>query len=162
MSYRDRFQPSVSICAGADVLQQWAAMLTGFLAGIMYICARFIEINLKIDDPADVVPVHFASGLLGVLTRPLFGYPNGIIHDHSVASAKAFTYNLLGAVVIVCWCSVSSFLVFIALKTCKILRVSAEDEIQGLDSHYQAKVAVLDDSGCQMSRNEVYIITERL
>ncbi|XP_046390606.1 putative ammonium transporter 1 [Ischnura elegans] len=129
----------VSLCAGADVLSQWASLCTGLIAGLVYLTSKYIVLNMKVDDPTDVASVHLGGGLWGVLARPLFTIPYHIIFNHDISKAKELLYNLTGAITITLWSTCISFLVFTLLKKGKLLRVTAEHEILGLDSSYEMK-----------------------
>ena len=52
----------VSACAGCDAYYPWAAAAVGCIAGVFYLAASMLLVKLKIDDPLDAAPVHFAAG----------------------------------------------------------------------------------------------------
>lgn len=67
----------VSITAGCGGVTQWAALIIGFLGGIIYILASKLLIKLKIDDPLDASPVHGFCGAWGVLALGFFDTESG-------------------------------------------------------------------------------------
>jgi Amt family ammonium transporter len=66
---------SSSICA---YVPAYAALVTGILSGAVYVGASKLLLKLKVDDPLDVVPVHFVSGVLSLLMAGLFATPYGL------------------------------------------------------------------------------------
>src|SRR5664280_2789569 len=63
----------VAITAPCAFVSSWAAVLIGFLAGIIVVySALFFEHKMKIDDPVGAISVHGVCGAFGVLTLGLF------------------------------------------------------------------------------------------
>ena len=62
----------VSICAGANVMNQWGAACTGAVAGVVFHAVSKLVARFHVDDPLDTVGVHFAAGIWGALAQPLF------------------------------------------------------------------------------------------
>ena len=114
------------------------ALLIGLLAGLIcFYATQMIKGFFKIDDSLDVFPVHGVGGILGILMLAFIGKPDGFLgagaagFDPSVFDQ--FIIQLQGVVVICVWTLVFSW---IALKITSLiadLRVSDEDEHEGLD-----------------------------
>jgi len=136
----------VALCAGCDDLYPWAAIIIGAVAGLSLIMWHAIMLKLKIDDPLDAVAVHLGGGLTGILLTPIFATNGklgvgGIIYGGHELAFKSFAWNLCGAVVIMAWVAVTSFLLFGTLKLLKFLRVSELVEIAGLDGFHHGEDA---------------------
>ena len=114
------------------------ALLIGLLAGLIcFYATPMIKGFFKIDDSLDVFPVHGVGGILGILMLAFIGKPDGFLgagaagFDPSVFDQ--FIIQLQGVVVICVWTLVFSW---IALKITSLiadLRVSDENEHEGLD-----------------------------
>ena len=114
------------------------ALLIGLLAGLIcFFATQMIKGFFKIDDSLDVFPVHGVGGILGILMLAFIGKPDGFLgagaagFDPSVFDQ--FMIQLQGVVVICIWTLVFSW---IALKITSLiadLRVSDDNEHEGLD-----------------------------
>ena len=127
----------VSITAGCSVVQPWAALIIGATGGLIYFGSSTIVLyKLKIDDPLDAFSVHGSCGIWGVIAASLFCDPK-----YSYAKGGGLFYgdtNLIvtSLVFILCniaWTGGLSILLFKTLKQLRILRISNEHELQGLD-----------------------------
>ena len=130
----------VSLCAGCNLYEPWAALIVGAMGGVGFIAAHFAMLRLRLDDPLDAVAVHGAGGLVGVLAVPWFMVAylevgeRGILWDgHLSHPWLVLGYNLAGALVIILWSCFWSALLFGSLYFLKMLRVSPEDELTGMD-----------------------------
>jgi Amt family ammonium transporter len=122
-------------CANVDAL---GATIIGAVAGILVVVAvEFIDIKLHVDDPVGAVAVHGINGLWGTLAVGLFATDTA-----PGMSAKGLFYGggfaqlgvqALGVGAILLWTIVTMTGVFFLIKKTNGLRVSAEEEIQGLD-----------------------------
>jgi len=135
----------VSITAGCPVMEPWAAFLTGLIAAPVYYGSSKMLLKLRIDDPLDASPVHFFCGIWGVLAVGLFAdeeFTKQAYYDTKHWGAlmggggKQLGNQIVGILAITAWVSSTSGLTFFALKMAKMLRVSAEDENEGLDSSH--------------------------
>ncbi len=112
----------VAICAGVGSMDVVPAIITGFVAGLIVVPAvLLIERVLKVDDPVGAVSVHAVSGLVGLIAVGIF------VDEASIGT------QLLGAGAIIVFVGITSGILFGILKAVGILRVSAEQEIEGLD-----------------------------
>ena len=148
----------VAITAGTSVVQPWAAVIIGFIGGLVYILFSKLLIKLKIDDAVDAVPVHFANGMWGVLAVGFFSDPDvaKYAYEHGV-DLKGIFYggngNLLACQAccilwIIGWVGVLMTPFFLILKVCGLFRVDALEEEVGLDiSHHRG--AAYDMSGAK-------------
>ena len=127
-------------CAFVDI---WAAVVIGIISGV-WVCIATVQLDkLKIDDPVGAIPVHMGNGLWGVLAVGIFanGNPdtagwNGVATPVTGLLYGGYTQILaqitevLAIVVVV---GGLSYLFFKVLAAFKVLRVSPEVELQGLD-----------------------------
>jgi Amt family ammonium transporter len=100
-----------------------ASVAVGAVAGVLVVFAIIALDKIKIDDPVGAISVHGVCGLFGVLVVP-------------VSNADAtFGAQLLGAVTIFAWVFGSSLVVWGILKATMGIRVSEEEELDGMDMH---------------------------
>ncbi|XP_070551457.1 putative ammonium transporter 1 isoform X1 [Ptychodera flava] len=124
----------VAICAGCCCVHPWGACAIGVIAGFTYIFWSWVILKVGIDDPLDAVAVHLGGGLWGVISVPILAIDSGIVFRISDAEAwQAFGWNLAGAGAIAAWSGILSLILFGLMHCLKILRVSRELEIKGLD-----------------------------
>jgi Amt family ammonium transporter len=97
------------------------ATLIGAVGGVLVVFSIVTLDKLKIDDPVGAISVHGIVGIWGLLAVPI---TNG---DATI------TAQLIGAVTIFLWVFVTSFIVWAILKAAMGIRVSEEDEYEGVD-----------------------------
>jgi len=106
----------------------------GLLAGVVcYFATQYIKRVLIIDDSLDVFPVHGVGGILGTLLTAVFAAESmgGLGLEGSIGSQ--FVTQLIGVVATVVWCGVISFILLKMLDATIGLRVSEDEETEGLD-----------------------------
>ncbi len=114
----------VGITAGADVINPKAAILVGLLAGILVVFSVVFFDKIKVDDPVGAISVHLTCGIWGTLAVGIFSKNP----DHGLGS------QLLGVLAIGAFVLVASAILWIILKLTMGLRVSEEEETNGLDT----------------------------
>ncbi len=97
------------------------ATLFGAIAGALVVAAIVTLDRLKIDDPVGAISVHGVVGLFGLLIVPI---TNG---------DSSFSGQIIGALTIFVWVFVTSLVVWFVLKAVLGLRVSEEEEYEGVD-----------------------------
>lgn len=114
----------VGITAGPDVPVWWSALLiVGVPAGVLvYFSVLFFD-KLKIDDPVGAISVHGVCGIYGTLA---VGFSGGFV-------ASQFMSQVVGAVSGVLFAFITATIFFLIVKALFGLRVSEEEEIEGLD-----------------------------
>ena len=121
----------VGITAGCANVDALGATIIGLVDGILVVIAvEFIDQKLKIDDPVGAVAVHGCNGLWGTVAVGLFDYNNGVFYG---GEFHQLGVQVLGVVCIAAYTAVAMTIVFTILKHTIGLRVSAEEEIMGLD-----------------------------
>ncbi|NHF57908.1 ammonium transporter [Flavobacteriaceae bacterium TP-CH-4] len=116
----------VGITAGADLMSPNEAVVIGFIAGLIIVGGVALIDRLKLDDPVGAVTVHLICGIWGTLAVGIFG---------DKAGAGQFLTQLYGVLIIGAFCVISAGIILGALKAIMGLRVSKEEEVEGLDIH---------------------------
>ena len=121
----------VAITAGADQVQTGGAVCIGLIAGFAVVFSiEFVDLKLKIDDPAGAISVHGVCGALGTILTGVFSTSSGLLYT---GSFRFLGVQILGVAVTFCWVAVAMLLIFGILKHTIGLRVSEAEEIAGLD-----------------------------
>ncbi len=113
----------VAITADPLSPSPFAALLIGALSGTLVVFSIVGFDKIKIDDPVGAISVHGTCGLLGLMLVPLTN------------ADASFSAQLLGAAVIFAWVFGVSICVWAALKYTLGIRVSEEEELEGMDLH---------------------------
>ena len=122
----------VGITASADVVGVLDAFLIGAVSGILIVLSvAFLE-KKKLDDPVGAVSVHLTCGIWGTLAVGLFG---------SLAGWEQLLSQLIGISAVGIFATLTSFGIFFVLKKSGELRVSEQEEIEGLDVHEHGTAA---------------------
>lgn len=111
----------VSITAGPDVGSNMMAVLIGAVGGVLVVFSIIALDKMKIDDPVGAISVHGTCGIWGVLAVLLW------------SPDATFMGQIVGLIGIFAWVFVASLIVWGILKAVMGIRVSEEDETQGLD-----------------------------
>jgi len=116
----------VAITAGPDTPSALQATIFGALGGVLVVFSITTLDKLKIDDPVGAISVHGVVGLLGLLLVPI---TNPLTDD----GGASFSGQIIGALTIFGWVFVASFIAFFVIKMILGLRVSEEEEFEGVD-----------------------------
>lgn len=114
----------VGITAGADSIHPQMAIVVGLIAGVLVVFSVLFFDKIKIDDPVGAVSVHLVCGIWGTLAVGLFS----MNEEHTLLA------QLIGIAAIGLFTLVSSSVLWLAAKYTIGLRVSAEEEREGLDT----------------------------
>ncbi|OGT84163.1 MAG: ammonia channel protein [Gammaproteobacteria bacterium RIFCSPLOWO2_12_FULL_52_10] len=110
------------------------ALVIGTTAGIVcYFATQYVKRTLKIDDSLDVFTVHGAGGIMGLLMTAIFAAESMGGMGLSVSIGSQFVTQLVGVIATIVWCGAISYILLKALDAIIGLRVSAEEETEGLD-----------------------------
>lgn len=121
----------VAITAGCYNLSPAFSALTGLIGGILVVFSCLMLDKLKIDDPVGAVSVHGVCGAWGTIAVGLFIAEGGLI----AGETSQLISQIIGVGVAFAWSFGVSFIIFNVIKFTMGLRVSAEEEMQGLDIH---------------------------
>lgn len=122
----------VSITAGAANLSILGAISAGFIGGIILVEAvRFVEHKLRVDDPVGAVAVHGVAGIWGTLAVGLFDVTGGGLFYGG--GATLLGVQGLGVAAVITWTASTVAIATLVIKAFIPLRVTSEEEIEGLD-----------------------------
>lgn len=123
----------VGVTAGCAAVSPAGALMIGLICGIVVVFSiEFIDKKLKIDDPVGAISVHGVCGALGTILVGLFATDGGLFYG---GGFDKLIVQLTGVGAIVAWALATSFIVLFILKKTMGLRVTKEEEIDGLDIH---------------------------
>ncbi|UZE95953.1 ammonium transporter [Alkalimarinus alittae] len=111
----------VSITAGPDTPTALSATVIGAIGGILVVFSIITLDKLKIDDPVGAISVHGVAGLFGVMVVPFTN------------EGTSFAAQAIGAATIFVWVFGASLIVWAILKAVIGIRVSEEEEYEGVD-----------------------------
>ncbi|MEW6314392.1 MAG: ammonium transporter [Pseudomonadota bacterium] len=119
----------VAVCAGSDLMHPLGALVTGAVAGALFVyCFTLTQNRWKIDDVLGVWPLHGLCGTWGGIAAGIFGAKAlGGLGGVSFLAQGAGT--LLGVII----ASAGGFVVYLALKKTMGIRLDAEEEFNGAD-----------------------------
>lgn len=121
----------VAITAPCDGVSPIGAIMIGAVAGILVVLSvLFFDFVLKVDDPVGAVSVHAVNGVWGTLSFGLFSTSSGLFYGYGF---KQFGIQLLGAATAFAWAFGLGLVLFFIIKKTVGLRVSAQEELKGLD-----------------------------
>jgi Amt family ammonium transporter len=133
----------VAITAPCAWVEGWAAIIIGLVAGaLMYASVKFLE-SKGVDDPVGAVSVHGTCGLWGLFSIGLFAdgtygnykveppFATGLFYGGGVS--EQFLAQLISMVVVFAWAFGIGYLMFKLMDKAFGIRVSPEEELEGLD-----------------------------
>jgi ammonium transporter, Amt family len=119
----------VAVCAGSDVMHPLGALVTGGIAGALFVVMfTFTQNRLKIDDVLGVWPLHGLCGAWGGIAAGIFG-AQALGGMGGVAFMSQLTGTLLGVLIALA----GGFAVYGGLKMTVGIRLDAEEEYNGAD-----------------------------
>jgi len=152
----------VAITGGCGVVEPWAAIIIGLIAGWLYLWSSALLVSLRIDDAVDAIPVHMVNGIWGVLSVGFLARPERIELAYGTEGYGGWFYNpgdgrLLAAQVcevlfIIGWTLITLFPFFIWLNYKGWLRADSLDELVGLDISYHGGSSHAKENGYGMAK----------
>ena len=137
----------VAITAPCDVTDALGAAIIGAVAGLLVVFGVWLlDYKLHVDDPVGAVAVHCMNGIWGTIAVGLFATDTAPGYAIANASGKTITglfygggFELLGIQLtgfasVALWTVVTITVTFLIIKSAVGLRVSREEEIEGLDA----------------------------
>mgnify|MGYP006246180339 FL=1 len=112
-------------------------MIVGGIGGIVVVLAIALLEKLKLDDPVGAIAVHLFAGMWGTLAVGIFG---------AMAGFDQFMVQLAGVGIVGAFCVISTLILIFIVKAVVGLRVSKEEEIDGLDDAEHGMAAYADFS----------------
>jgi Amt family ammonium transporter len=113
------------------------ALVIGGAAGVVcFIATKYMKRALHIDDSLDVMPVHGVGGILGTVLTGVFAATalGGVGYAEGTTMGSQLLVQFVGVLAIIVWTGAVSFLLFKVCDALVGLRVSSDDETEGLDT----------------------------
>ncbi|HBX44237.1 MAG TPA: ammonium transporter, partial [Deltaproteobacteria bacterium] len=123
----------VAITSPCATVTPVASVVIGAIAGGAVVLSVLFFDRIRIDDPVGAISVHGVCGALGTLLAAVF-------HEEGFTMAR-LGVQALGVAAAFAWVSVTAALLFFLLKKTVGLRVSEEEEMDGLDYHEHGNAA---------------------
>jgi Amt family ammonium transporter len=129
----------VAITAPCGAVDPLPAFLIGGLGGVLVVFSVFFFDKIKIDDPVGAISVHGVCGAWGLLSIGLFAkYDDAFLGREDAGlfyggGIDQLIMQLVMLVIILVWVAATTAILFAVIKATIGLRVSAEEEIEGLD-----------------------------
>ncbi len=120
----------VAITAGCAYVEPVSAVVIGAVAGILVVWAVSFFDRIKADDPVGAIAVHGVCGTFGTIAVGIFAEKGGLLYG---GGTGLLGIQLLGVLAVSAWGFASSYGLFSLLKAVVGIRVSVEDELEGLD-----------------------------
>jgi Amt family ammonium transporter len=119
----------VAVCAGSDLMHPLGALVTGGVAGGVFVVMFTLTQNKwKIDDVLGVWPLHGLCGAWGGIAAGIFGS-----QAFGGLGGVSFGAQFIGSLMGVSWALLAGFAVYGVLKATMGLRLSQEEEFEGAD-----------------------------
>jgi Amt family ammonium transporter len=141
----------VSITAGTGTITPFGSVIVGFLGGVLVVASVIFIDRKGVDDPVGAISVHGVCGVWGTLAVGLFAVNGDAfvdaafpLEDGTEYSASGLFYGggidqlivqLLGVLIVAAWVLTTTGILFAVLKSTMGLRVSEQEELEGLDVH---------------------------
>lgn len=121
----------VGITAGCNGVSYFGAVIIGVLAGVIVVYSvNFFDSVAKIDDPVGAISVHLVNGIWGTLAVGLFNTKVGLFYGGGISQ---LINQIIGIVAIGVFTVIFSGVVWIVLRATLGIRITQEEEINGLD-----------------------------
>jgi Amt family ammonium transporter len=135
----------VGITAGADQMLPLTSIIIGGIAGVLVVLSVVMFDKLRIDDPVGALSVHLVCGIWGTLAVGIFG---------KLAGVGQLVSQLIGIAAVGATTLVLSLVIFGVIKSVSGIRVSAAEEIEGLDIGEHGMEAYVGFSGESVGTGE--------
>ncbi|PON35812.1 Ammonium transporter [Parasponia andersonii] len=154
-----------AITSGCSVVEPWAAIVCGFVAAVVLISCNALAERARFDDPLEAAQLHGGCGAWGIIFTALFAtekyvnevYPNKPGRPYGLfmgGGGKLLVAHLIQILVIFGWVSATMGPLFFVLHKLKLLRISPEDEMAGMDlTRHGGFAYVYDDEDESQKRN---------
>jgi Amt family ammonium transporter len=127
----------VAITPACAFVDPWAAVVIGFVAGILCSLAVGLKYVFNIDDSLDVVGVHLVGGIWGSLSVGFFGTAavnsiglDGIFYG---GGTELLIKQLLGVGLVFAYSFIATLIIGFAIEKTMGFRIKRENELEGID-----------------------------
>ena len=103
---------------------EFSPIIIGAIGGVIVVLGVALLDKCKLDDPVGAIPVHLFAGIWGTLAVGIFG---------ASASFDQFMVQLASVGIVGAFCVICTIIIALGVKAIMGLRVSDEEETQGLD-----------------------------
>ncbi len=136
MSLNGALAGLVAITSPCNNVTPLSSVFIGLIAGVLVVQAVFFFDRIGVDDPVGAVSVHAVNGVWGTLSAAIF-------------NVKGFSLAQLGVQALGCaatfaWTFTTCYILFRVIKATIGLRVSEEEELEGLDINEHGQTAYPD------------------
>ncbi|KAK4797633.1 hypothetical protein SAY86_029959 [Trapa natans] len=132
-----------AITSGCSVVEPWAAIICGFGAAWVLIGCNILAAKLKFDDPLEATQLHGGCGAWGLIFTGLFARGRYVDEVYSGSNlphglfmgggGRLLAAQIIQILAIIGWVSVTMGPLFYILHKLKLLRISRDDELEGMD-----------------------------
>ncbi|KAJ7525862.1 hypothetical protein O6H91_17G070600 [Diphasiastrum complanatum] len=133
-----------AITSGCSVVDPWAALICGFVSAWVLIACNLLSARLHFDDPLEATQLHGGCGAWGLIFTGLFAKkeyvkqvysrtgspPHGLLFG---GGGRLLAAQIMEILAIVGWVSATMAPLFMVLHKLHLLRISADEEIAGMD-----------------------------
>ncbi len=159
------FAGCVAITPVCAFVPPWSAPIIAAISALIMVYAGNFLLWLKVDDPLNASPIHAACGIWGVICNGLFARKENIalLYGNSADNIPYGLFlgggweilgtSLLGCVMCVLWTMSTSVIMFFIIDKLVGLRVSAEDEIEGLDKKTGGEAYQMEEVDTRLLHN---------
>ncbi|MDY4922547.1 ammonium transporter [Frisingicoccus sp.] len=134
----------VGITAGCDIVSNYGALAIGIICGFaVVLVVEFVDRVLKIDDPVGATGVHWACGMIGTILTGVF-VKSSVLAEYGMSRIQFIGIQVLGVAAVGAFTAVMAFIIFTAINKTVGLRVTPQEELDGLDGHEHGCSAYAD------------------
>ncbi len=119
-----------AITAGTAFVSPVSSVIIGGVAGVLVVLAVSFFDRIHADDPVGAIAVHGVNGFWGIVAVGLFAEKGGLFYGGGL---QLLGIQTLGVVSVSLWAFTMTYLIFTVLKKTMGIRVSVDDEVEGLD-----------------------------
>jgi Amt family ammonium transporter len=120
----------VGVTAGADGVTVFGSIVIGLVSGILVVYSVLFYDRIKVDDPVGAISVHLMNGVWGTFAVGLFHREAGLFYG---GGTKQLLIQVVGIAAVAVFSLVSNLILWKIIKGVMGLRVSEEEEMEGLD-----------------------------
>ena len=134
----------VGITAGCDIVSNYGALAIGIISGFaVVLVVEFVDRVLKIDDPVGATGVHWACGMIGTILTGVF-VKSSVLAEYGMSRIQFIGIQVIGVAAVGAFTAVMAFIIFTAINKTVGLRVTPQEELDGLDGHEHGCSAYTD------------------
>ena len=141
----------VGITAGCGTMNVLGSLITGGIAGLIVVFSVVFFDKIRIDDPVGAISVHGVCGAWGTIAVGLFArYDDAFLGREKAGlfyggGLDQLIVQILMVLIIAAWVAITTGVLFFIIKKTIGLRVSEQEEIEGLDTHEHGVPGYVND-----------------